>query len=1285
MENKAKHIGQVSLLFGAGLASHCLGSSHGSAEAIASTLGLSTHVAQGIFTLGSDVLAHGVYESLMKAKESFKGDVNYDLETAILNAYKNALSQIEKDIIEEYQVKEKISKKLMRYVFNKKSKEYEDLSELKESFLTPLLESLTSDRIIGEMLQQNQQLAPDEFLRKIIEKTTPEFAEKDNGLFVEFIDNVCEKFKRYFKHYFLHELKTSEKAKTVYYTHLLEGIIVNTRDIHRDFPILFDFAYQTNQQLPLIFEQLENVSSNFKELMKHYYNTQNDNFIKLNSIQNSLDNLLASDTNKFSSPKFLDASDNSEPSLNEEKHRFPRNNTMMTESEIMEYIETVGRKIYLIKTPLLKDDVEIGKTTSISLEALHNENEAEYDKHNDVNTLDYFLKKEGLILVEGDPNSGKTTLLKRYTYFLSSIWKRERNGLIPLRIDLNNCLGVTFEREIVSSLLSNGISIMNISVEKFLQENKFVLLLDGFDEGTGDKSKIINEIKKYSQFVPIIITSRDTEELTFFKSNVKLFILKLSKLSFIEQIRIIIGVLGDMQINRFLSQIKGGRMNGLESNPLYLQLLIQYYKENKGELTNNLFTLYDYIIRNILNWKISFPQPEVFPIPNGYSKLKNEILEELAYKMLNSNQIKFSKKYIDEHIESWLKRNNYSRIGELKLFIYEDFLTSKLLIEEDNKIGFFHRSFMDYFSLSNIEREDRKTIKKRFYFKNSYFVLKLLFSKNQSLEELDRFIPKKRNLFFLDREKAANWIFNFCCCLNSIKSRFDHEKDQTLKLIKFLFEELKKFNLNKTSLSQMGYNVKFCVENLFGSLGELNYEPAKEFYLYYLRENEEYIHYGHLGVEHFNFDLKDTGALLDFYFIGKHSYLFENALETLVLKDSDFVGNTILDRIKNSEDDMVRKELINLILNLYFNWEYFPFIQSKSILEFIVKKLLSEEDRKLQWSLCNKLHSLYLKDKFIDQNKLIHEYREIIIDRVKWAVLQQNDKLVKNNAVRFVGLNIRTDVRFEDLLTLAIEDEDEDILSSCLFINYNFKFKKPENELKYFERAYKIFEMYPFLDYAVIKAMERAKSQLTDKDIYLVFECLKPIDEEKLISAYKELELSEEVIKLAITMVKEIKAVEQEAAFDIIVSRNIGEAKSILEVIIENDKTKGYLFCRSIEAMIYLKPSLYFENYELSFTKQYNELIKSTLEINEIEQFIDEKLKFVGNFETLEILRQINEKYDEDRHTRSLKEQYRTKPLNFIYGDKKTEKETWKIIYYGMRNIKEKLIYVEKKCNIKIL
>ena len=75
------------------------------------------------------------------------------------------------------------------------------------------------------MLKENQQLNTENYLLKVIEQATPVFAETEDVFFRDFTKYVLELFKKHYRHFFLQELKLNERAKTVYFTHLLESIL----------------------------------------------------------------------------------------------------------------------------------------------------------------------------------------------------------------------------------------------------------------------------------------------------------------------------------------------------------------------------------------------------------------------------------------------------------------------------------------------------------------------------------------------------------------------------------------------------------------------------------------------------------------------------------------------------------------------------------------------------------------------------------------------------------------------------------------------------------------------------------------------------------------------------------------------------------------------------------------------------------------------------------------------------------------------------------------------------
>ncbi|HLG33956.1 MAG TPA: hypothetical protein VI757_03690, partial [Bacteroidia bacterium] len=293
MKKQVKQIGEAALYVGAALATRLLGEGTEHWTDTAKLPGIAPAVAGGILTLSSQVFTSRIYDSFKKTKESFSVDVNADLEKAILNAYKNSLSQIKDDIINDYKLGETGREKIFRYIFNIVDSKYDDTIDLDHTFLTPILNALKSEKIIGEMLKENEQLNPDDFLKKVIKIATPDYDKKDVKYLNDFVNVVCEKFKNYFRHYFRQELKREEKAKTVYFTHLLEGIILNTKDIKKDFSVIRDFAVQGDLKLSELLSSIKKGDDNVKKLEKILNNHQHQVDKRLDSIDKNIKELIA--------------------------------------------------------------------------------------------------------------------------------------------------------------------------------------------------------------------------------------------------------------------------------------------------------------------------------------------------------------------------------------------------------------------------------------------------------------------------------------------------------------------------------------------------------------------------------------------------------------------------------------------------------------------------------------------------------------------------------------------------------------------------------------------------------------------------------------------------------------------------------------------------------------------------------------------------------------------------------------------------------------------------------
>ena len=563
--------------------------------------------------------------------------------------------------------------------------------------------------------------------------------------------------------------------------------------------------------------------------------------------------------------------------------------------------------------------------------------------------------------------------------------------------------------------------------------------------------------------------------------------------------------------------------------------------------------------------------------------------------------------------------------------------------------------------------------------------------------------PQKINFILLNRHKASNWILNYCACLHSIKKEDVKEKKKVFLLINFIVNLLLRFEKRKAmrkrgifeEIKNIFYDVKYGIDNLIKALGQLNYLPATDLFLNGLQNHAIFRSTKFDELKYFNFQLTHLNTLIALYLSTPNAFAelkIADRISYLISKDTDFVSDTILNRITVSTDDTTRKKLIELTLRSYFEKPNYALSQGK-ILAFLVEELVYEIDSKLQWTICNKLAFLAYRSSFIKNSKAYSEHTENLFNKLNSAILQQTDKRVKNNAVKAIGLYLihfhhgaTPDNRFESLFVSATEDDNPEILANCLYFNGKYKFQIIENEHKYFDRVYEIYDSFPSLRHFVIETIGRAKSNLTKKDTEMATNILSAINRDYESNDLKEklcaaLDVSIENVEVLIKVIKEMHQLELNAAFDIIISRNIFDAKIVLESIIESKQCNDYLVCRSIEAMIYLDPALYSNGYKAELTAHYNALLKTTLEVEKLEHLVEQRLRFVGNAETIKLLDDIRIKYDEDRHTISLKKQYRTQPLYFIHTDTKKEKDLWRFIFDCVCNIERKLKVMEANCN----
>ncbi|HYM93850.1 MAG TPA: hypothetical protein VET23_06910 [Chitinophagaceae bacterium] len=167
-----------------------------------------------------------------KISEGLPSKLNGDLERAIKASYQNTINDLINESIVLFDLKEPFFSKFSNFIRHESSESEETKKRLKETFFEPLLNSLIDEEEISKMLENNQQLQPDEYLKKLIADKSLSFYDDEKAQdHNEFVNYVAKKFSEHFRKHFRTELKNDDRAKTVYFTTVEEAILRNTEVI----------------------------------------------------------------------------------------------------------------------------------------------------------------------------------------------------------------------------------------------------------------------------------------------------------------------------------------------------------------------------------------------------------------------------------------------------------------------------------------------------------------------------------------------------------------------------------------------------------------------------------------------------------------------------------------------------------------------------------------------------------------------------------------------------------------------------------------------------------------------------------------------------------------------------------------------------------------------------------------------------------------------------------------------------------------------------------------------
>lgn len=297
-----------------------------------------------------------------------------------------------------------------------------------------------------------------------------------------------------------------------------------------------------------------------------------------------------------------------------------------------------------------------------------------------------------------------------------------------------------------------------------LKADKYILLIDGLDEVINNKDLFIREIRRVSQFekTKIIMTCRQQNYHNEFHKILTEYNLKpLSDTQIQEYIE---AIFGENVHYGYIHELKK-QLKDLIENPLFLYMVAHIMKEMTNKvIPKNKSELYEMFISYIMQERL---------LKDGtYQELafefdvKEEILMEFAYLTFRekNNSIKF-RDVVSSRIEGQENLN----------LIKKEILQSGVLLQERNRIEFFHPSIEEYFvalKLSRLPEEEILNFVEINYLNEGYYeVFKFTAGLLRNYEQQNLILDKLETKDIYLYRQCLESRFNFNNSLDEIWSK----------------------------------------------------------------------------------------------------------------------------------------------------------------------------------------------------------------------------------------------------------------------------------------------------------------------------------------------------------------------------------------------------------------------------------------------------------------------------------------------------------------------------------